>query len=283
MLYKIIYRDKMKPNFIHVCFIIDSSGSMYQSVNDVRGGYAQTIKDQLAIEEGECAVSLFTFETHVHEHYVLKDIKEVEREIEYSPSGWTAMNDGIGTAITRIGKKLAEMPEDERPSQNLIVIMTDGEENASTEYNFLQIKEMIKEQTEKYSWKFVYFGTDLTNAKDVNNLGIKSRGFSSRSNMYSNYDVVNNAVKTYRMSDSNIAAATMDSYITTATYSMSEEYEKTTGIDVDMSKDKFDNFLSNGVSTGIASGICATVNDLDDSLVLNGTKSFVQKDVQLNA
>lgn len=273
----------MKPNFIHVCFIIDSSGSMYQSVNDVRGGYAQTIKDQLALEEGECAVSLFTFETHVHEHYVLKDIKEVEREIEYSPSGWTAMNDGIGTAITRIGKKLAEMPEDERPSQNLIVIMTDGEENASTEYNFLQIKEMIKEQTEKYSWKFVYFGTDLTNAKDVNNLGIKSRGFSSRSNMYSNYDVVNNAVKTYRMSDSNIAAATMDSYITTATYSMSEEYEKTTGIDVDMSKDKFDNYLSNGASTCIASSICATVNDLDDSLVLNGTKSFVQKDVQLNA
>lgn len=222
----------MKPNFIHVCFIIDSSGSMYASVNDVKGGYAQTIKEQLEVKEGECAVSLFTFETEVHEHFVLKNIKEVDREIEYYPNGWTAMNDGIGTAIVRVGQELAALPEDERPSQNLIVIMTDGEENASKEYRFDQIKEMIKEQTDKYNWKFVYFGTDLTNAKDVNNLGIGTRGFSSRSNMTANYDVVNNAAKTYRMSDARVAAATMDSYITTATYSMSAEYEQATGIDV---------------------------------------------------
>lgn len=35
----------MKDNFIHVCFIIDESGSMYTSKQDVIGGFKRVIEE----------------------------------------------------------------------------------------------------------------------------------------------------------------------------------------------------------------------------------------------
>ena len=51
----------MKANFIHVCFIIDESGSMSGSEADVIGGFNKTIQEQRDIKDGQCAVSLFSF------------------------------------------------------------------------------------------------------------------------------------------------------------------------------------------------------------------------------
>lgn len=120
----------MKDNFIHVCFIIDESGSMFSSKEDVIGGFKTIIEEQKEEEKGHCAISLYTFEDKVKKIYVGKDVNEVN-DLEYVPSGCTAMYDGIGTAITEIGKWLNGMKEEDRPSKNLIVIMTDGYENAS--------------------------------------------------------------------------------------------------------------------------------------------------------
>ena len=55
----------MKNNFIHVCFIIDESSSMYSSIEDVKGGFKKIIDEQKANENGNCAVSIFRFATYV--------------------------------------------------------------------------------------------------------------------------------------------------------------------------------------------------------------------------
>ena len=39
----------MKSNFIHICFVIDESGSMSSSVNDVIGGFNKLIKERKSI------------------------------------------------------------------------------------------------------------------------------------------------------------------------------------------------------------------------------------------
>ena len=219
----------MKDNFIHVCFIIDSSGSMWQSTDDVIGGFNRTIKEQKDVKNGKCSVSLFKFNDTVEEVYVGKDVNEIDG-IEYKVGGCTAMNDGIGTAITKIGEWLSNMEESERPSKNLIVIMTDGQENASKEYTFSSVKDMIKHQEEKYNWTFVYMGTDLTSMDDVNKLGIKMSAFSSRKSLANNYNVVNEATTMYRNCDSVVSSqATMD-WLSDATCRMSAEYEKERGI-----------------------------------------------------
>ena len=116
----------MKSNFIHVCFIIDESSSMWTSVSDVKGGFQRIIDEQKANENGTCAISIFRFATTPKEaDFVMKDVREVENTLRYNPSGCTAMYDGIGVAIDEVGERLAAMPEEERPEKNLIVIMTD--------------------------------------------------------------------------------------------------------------------------------------------------------------
>lgn len=220
----------MKDNFIHVCFIVDESGSMSLSKSDVIGGFENTIKEQKELKEGKCSVSLFTFNSNVKQIYLGKDVNEITT-IDYHPNGMTAMNDGIGTAIDSVGKWLSDMDESERPSKNLIVIMTDGAENYSKEYTFDKVREMIKHQEDKYNWSFIYMGTDLTNMDDVNNLGIKMSSFSSRSDLNKNYSVVNEATKMFRCAASTSeGCVTMDSWLECEVTKMSNEYETKTGI-----------------------------------------------------
>lgn len=218
----------MKDNYIHVCFIVDQSGSMHNSVEDVKGGFKRIIEEQKAIKDGECSVSLYTFNNKVEEVYIGKPVYEIE-DIEYTPGGCTAMNDGIGTAIDNIGKWLANMTEEERPSKNLIVIMTDGYENASREYTLQDVKDKIKHQEEKYGWTFMFLGADVTNTKDADNLNVKTRSFTTKENMYKNYDMINTATKLYRTTLASKAAVTMDSFIEEASAKLTEEYEKETG------------------------------------------------------
>ena len=265
----------MKENFIHVCFIVDSSGSMSGSEADIVGGFNKTIEEQKAVKDGQCAVSFFSFDNSVQERFIGKDVKDVKEltashsifdnclytttsssvsitvkngtaDIDvtakeytndplyvYRPSGMTAMNDGIGTAIDRIGKWLSEMPEEERPSKNLIVIMTDGEENASKEYSLKKVQEMIKHQTEKYNWTFIYMGMDISNAKAADDLGIKGRSFSTKmgSHMYKNYSNISEATTCYRCAsvDSIQASAVMDNMLDVSLNAMTKEYENLTG------------------------------------------------------
>lgn len=219
----------MLNNFIHVCFIIDESGSMSRSVDDVIGGFETVLNEQKQINDGKCSISLFTFNSTVKQVYLGKDVNELQT-IEYHPNGLTAMNDGIGSAIDAVGEWLAAMDESERPSKNLIVIMTDGMENFSHNYTFDKVKEMIKHQEEKYNWSFVYMGTDLTNIKDAQNLGIKMSSVSTRGDLLNNYSVVNEATKKYRSAKSvTEACATMD-WLELETSKISTEYEKKTGI-----------------------------------------------------
>lgn len=188
----------MKSNLLHICFVLDESGSMYGSISDVTGGFQKLIDEQKNIEDGECIVSVYRFADTVKSDFIGKPVQEVT-PIEYNPGGCTAMNDGIGTAIDEIGLWLSDMDESERPSKNLIVIMTDGCENASREYSFQDVRDRIKHQEEKYSWSFVYMGTDLTSLDDANALGIQMSSVSSRDNVMGNYEHINSYATCYRV------------------------------------------------------------------------------------
>lgn len=222
----------MKENFIHVCFIVDQSGSMYDSKDDVVGGFKSIIEEQRNVKDGSCSVSLYTFDDSVKEIYVGKDVNDVE-DFDYVPRGCTAMNDGIGMAITNIGKWLNDMDEKERPSKNLIVIMTDGMENASKEYTLSQVRDMIKHQTDKYNWTFMYVGADITTSKMADDLGISVRSFSSKKNYYKNYGTLNCVTTAYRTADPSASNVVMDSLLATRCNDITEEFENELGKKID--------------------------------------------------
>lgn len=223
----------MKENFIHVCFIIDESGSMAGTESDIIGGFKKVIDEQKAIKNGKCAVSLYKFDSNVTELYVGKDVNEVKYldENTYRPGGCTAMNDAIGTAIDNIGKWLNDMDENERPEKNLIVIMTDGEENSSVEYSFDKVKDMIKHQEEKYNWTFMYLGADISDGAYAQSYGFGTRLYSSKKSLTKSYDMINCVTANYR----NFTGSTADRYdnfrlnISSSVASLNEDYEAETG------------------------------------------------------
>ena len=219
----------MKDNYIHVCFIIDSSSSMSNMVSDVTAGFDKIIKEQKENDKGQCSISLFTFGSNVEEKFVGKDVKEVDN-LDYNPMGLTAMNDGIGTAIDKVGAWLRDMKEEDRPSKVLVVIMTDGEENNSREYSLEKVKQMIDLQTNTYNWTFTFVGCDVTNKKDADNLGIKTRGFSSKKDYFKNYDILNDGLRSYRCASMAVADSCLNETLSVSWDSMTEEYEKQTGV-----------------------------------------------------
>lgn len=228
----------MKDKLIHVAFIIDSSGSMSGSESDVIGGFKKTIEEQKAVKDGECIVTLYEFASDVKQVYLGKALDKVE-DLDYRVGGMTRLYDGIGTAVDDIGKWLSNMDESERPSKNLIVIITDGGENSSTEYRLKDIKDRIKEQTEKYSWDFIYLGNDLSDAKDANDIGIRYRGFTTKKKFYNNYDVISTGITAYRCA-ANIADASLalNKSITESMDYLNAEYLADTGIDLTNSENK---------------------------------------------
>lgn len=221
----------MKDNYINVIFVIDESGSMYYSKEDVIGGFMKVVDEQHQIKEGKCTISLYTFADDVKEIFVGKDVSDING-IDYNPCGNTAMNDGIGIAITNIGKWLNNMKEDEKPSKNLVVIMTDGMENSSKEYTLQQVKEMIKHQTEKYNWEFMYIGADITTSKMADDLGISNKMYSSKKDYYKAWDGLNTINTVYRCATMDCADMELKRTITLESSAITADYENELGFKI---------------------------------------------------
>jgi hypothetical protein len=147
--------------------ILDRSGSMAQvqsAMDEVLNGYV-TMQKKLP---GECRFTLVQFDDDIETPIDGVPLASVGK-IVLEPRNATALLDAIGWTIDRTGKRLANMSEDERPNKVLIVVVTDGYENASHEYVELdpskgpksqKINNMVRHQREHYSWEFVFLGAD---------------------------------------------------------------------------------------------------------------------------
>ena len=51
----------MKNNLLHICFILDESGSIYSSSEDVINGFNKLINEQKQLQNGECIISVYRF------------------------------------------------------------------------------------------------------------------------------------------------------------------------------------------------------------------------------
>lgn len=170
---------------------------------------------------------MYTFASTVSTVFNNKNIADVPELTmdNYRPGGSTALNDAVGKAINETGYELAAMPEEERPSVVMMVIMTDGEENNSKEFKSAEIRDMIKHQTDKYSWKFIYLGTDITTTRMADDMGIKCRGFSSKMDLMKTMKCVSANAANYR----NMDVKDADIVLNSAMNCMTKEYESKLG------------------------------------------------------
>lgn len=151
----------MNPNLTEIIFILDRSGSMAGLEADTIGGYNQFLKEQAA-KPGELRVTAVLFD---NEYECLYQSVRPENaglsDRQYFVRGCTALYDAVGRAVDDTGRRLARTPEPDRPSRVIVVITTDGYENASRMYSHPQIQKMIRHQQEKYSWEFLFFGANI--------------------------------------------------------------------------------------------------------------------------
>ncbi len=163
----------MKDNSTFIAVVLDRSGSMMGVREATINGLNEFIKGQKEIP-GEATFTLAQFD---HEHSLtfdsvpLASVPTITNEM-YVPRGNTALFDAIGKTIDTLGEKLASMAEAERPGKVIVVVQTDGEENASKLFTAAQIKEKIKHQTDKYSWQFVFLGANIDAATTADSFGI---------------------------------------------------------------------------------------------------------------
>jgi hypothetical protein len=142
----------------HLYFLLDRSGSMHTIVDDTVGGFDAFIAEQRKTP-GECRVTLCQFDDHYDEVYADRPIADVP-SLVLEPRGTTALLDAIARLVIDAGKRLAALPEDQRPGTVVVGLRTDGMENASREWTHPQVKELIERQTRDYQWQFLYLGAD---------------------------------------------------------------------------------------------------------------------------
>ena len=105
--------------------------------------------------------------------YAGKPIAEVP-PLALEPRGATALLDAIGKTIHETGRRLAALPEAERPERVLFVVISDGQENASTEFSSERILAMTTHQASAYKWEFVYLGANQDAIAEAAKMGIRN-------------------------------------------------------------------------------------------------------------
>lgn len=155
---------KNKKTLYH--FVLDKSGSMSSCRETTIKGFnsqLETIQElQKEFPEQEFEVSLTLFDDtidNVFSNVGLNTFKKLTPSM-YIPKGCTALLDAIGMSINHI-----RMTNESNILNNemsvVMVILTDGMENASREFTYHTIAKTIKVLEETEKWSFTFLGADI--------------------------------------------------------------------------------------------------------------------------
>lgn len=195
----------MKKNLTELVFILDRSGSMSGLESDTIGGY-NSMLDKQKKEPGEVAITTVLFDDKyelLHDRINLRGIAPITDK-EYFVRGSTALLDAIGKTINKIGNVQKHTSEDERAEHVMFVITTDGMENASREFSYEKVRQMIERQKSKYGWEFIFLGANIDAIATAERFGIsKDRAANFNADgegTLLNYEVISETVSGLRAS-----------------------------------------------------------------------------------
>lgn len=160
-----------------VYITLDRSGSMATMWDEAIGSlnaYIETLKKE---ETDKDYITIATFDDTGYEVPVnnikLKSLKNVTKEIA-TPRGMTPLFDSVAKTINKA--------KEENHDRTVVVIITDGHENASKEYKKEAVTKLIKE-CEKKDWEVIFLGANFDVSQDATALGVGYSKFVSTSTM----------------------------------------------------------------------------------------------------
>ena len=205
----------MRKGLTEIVFILDRSGSMSGLEADTIGGFNSLIEKQKK-EDGEALISVVLFDDWQEVLYDRVEIGKVPLmdDTQYDVRGCTALLDASGGAIHHIGNVHKYAREEDRPEKTMFIITTDGMENSSRRYTYEKVKSMVKRQTDKYGWEFLFLGANMDAIAVAGSFGIgANRAVSyecdSRGTRL-NYEILSKTVSRVRASKDATAAMAMD-------------------------------------------------------------------------
>jgi uncharacterized protein YegL len=164
----------MSKRYTEIVYILDRSGSMSGLEPDTIGGFNSMMEKQKKTGE-KAVVSTVLFDDVcevIHDRVPIEKIEKMTDK-QYYVRGCTALLDAVGGAIHHIGNVHKYARQEDRPEKTIVVITTDGMENASCRYSREKIEKMVKRQQKKYGWEFIFIGANIDAYAEAQKYGIR--------------------------------------------------------------------------------------------------------------
>jgi hypothetical protein len=205
-----------------IAVILDESGSMASCWAQTISGFNEFVQGQCAAEHaGKAYLTLVKFDSPlvktVHENTLVNQVPPLTQQ-NYTPRGGTNLMDAIGMTIMSINNFLHGIVQEERPGV-LVVIITDGEENASRKFNGSQIKSMVQQSEQQGDWTYTFLGANVDAFAMGANFGMNASNTASydTTSMAATMDVLSKSTVNMRMAKSR-GLTTQDIYASNSIY-----------------------------------------------------------------
>ena len=167
--------DNTEAEPVQIICILDRSGSMSKLAEDTIGGYNSFLEQQKK-EPGKAEVTTIIFDDKYEKIVDAVDLKKVPEltSAEYYARGNTALLDAVGRTIMEVAGKMEKERICPAKRRVLVLIMTDGKENASEEYDKGTVKSLIESTTNEYKWNYIFMGANIDSVSEAASIGIKS-------------------------------------------------------------------------------------------------------------
>ena len=181
-----------------IIFIMDRSGSMASMSDEAKSGFNSFLKSQRECA-GDARLSLTLFDheyTPVIQSVPLESVPNLD-DTNYEPRGTTALLDAVGRSIHDFKQGLKNNPKASVSKSVIVVVLTDGLENASKEYDYKSVKDLIEQQKEQ-GWEFLFLASDLESSEDAENFGFDDSETSVHKSVKASMAYAADEVKAFR-------------------------------------------------------------------------------------
>jgi von Willebrand factor type A domain len=164
------YQKVDKTLTVH--FILDDSGSMNSVQKATISSFNEYVKSLQTDKKNSYKFSLTKFADYIE----TKDIQDINEVKPLTTD--TYMANGSSTSLyDAVCMTLHDV--ENNPGKNLVVILTDGEENSSKEYSEKDFRELVKKLEAKDTWTFTYLGANQDSYAVAQRFGFKKGNVSN--------------------------------------------------------------------------------------------------------
>lgn len=173
-------KENRIPKETYYLLIVDASSSMNPLTNSTISGVNEQIDTIKQLEkdhpEQKYNMSFIHFNSKVTIEYSERNSNALEHinKSNYKCNGMTSLLDAIGVGVRNLNEKIGDKIKS-GDATAVVVIITDGEENSSREFDGRKVKSMIEELQSTGRWTFTFVGANIDSLSTAKPYGIDSK------------------------------------------------------------------------------------------------------------